>query len=70
MKHLRLDVDAVRALLDSMETNDHCTLDYDEQIQQLREQIAEFAGDGGLILQRPPKSSDGAGIVVNVEPGR
>lgn len=52
MKHLRLDPDAVQALLDSMESNDHCTAAYQGQILELREQIEEFAGDEALILCR------------------
>lgn len=70
MKVLRLNPDAVKAVLDSMESNDHCTRAYHGQITELRDQIEEFAGNGGLILQHLPESSEGSGIAVNVQPRR
>lgn len=63
MKVLQLNPDAVKAMLDSMGSNDHCTIAYDSQIQEIRAQIEEFAGDGGIILHRAPKASDPPGIV-------
>lgn len=68
MKVLRLNPDAVKAVIDSMGSNDHCTIEYDSQIQEIRAQIEEFAGDGGLILSRVPAASDPAGIVINADP--
>lgn len=49
---LMLTADDVRAVLDSMKSNDHCEIAYHMEITQVREKIAEFAGDGGLILRR------------------
>lgn len=54
MKYLKLDPEGVKTLLDSLESNDHCTIAYNEQIQQLRTEIEEFAGKGGLTLLRDP----------------
>jgi hypothetical protein len=51
-----------------MGSNDHCTVAYDSQIQEIRSQIEEFAGDGGIILSHVPKASDPPGIVINVDP--
>lgn len=53
MSQLNLTPGEVRAVLDSMETNDHCTVAYNVEIQQVREKLAAFAGDGGLVLRRP-----------------
>jgi len=52
MPHLRLDPDAVTALLDSMESNDHCTIAYQAQIREVRKQIAQPADGGPLIVRR------------------
>jgi hypothetical protein len=68
MKVLRLNPDAVKAVLDSMGSNDHCTVAYDSQIQEIRSQIEEFAGDSAIILSRVPGASDPPGIVINVDP--
>ncbi|GAA2861503.1 hypothetical protein [Nonomuraea rubra] len=54
MKYLSLNPDDVKALLDSMESNDHCTIAYDAQIQELRQQIETFAAGGSLVLFRHP----------------
>ena len=51
---LQLTVADVQALLDSMESNDHCTIAYHVQIKLVRERIERFAGGGGLILKRDP----------------
>ncbi|MEV4461476.1 hypothetical protein [Microbispora sp. NPDC049633] len=52
MSDLTLSADEVRAVLDSMDSNDHCTWAYHMEIKAVREKIAAFAGDGGLVLQR------------------
>lgn len=54
MKYLHLTPEAVAALLDSMESNDHCTRAYHSQITEIRNQIETFAAEGSLILFRHP----------------
>lgn len=54
MKYLHLTPDAVEALLDSMESNDHCTRAYHSQITEVREKIETFAAHGSLVLFRHP----------------
>jgi hypothetical protein len=60
---LKLTPDDVRALLDSMESNDHCTRAYHGVIVELRDKIAGFAGRGGLTLLRDaePRCESGLG---------
>lgn len=60
---LKLTPDDVRALLDSMESNDHCTIAYHGVIRELRDKIGAFAGRGGLTLLRddPPRCESGLG---------
>lgn len=52
MPHLRLDPDAVTALLDSMESSDHCMIAYQARILEVREQIAQLADGGPLVVRR------------------
>jgi hypothetical protein len=54
MKYLRLDPEGAQALLDSMESNDHCSAAYQAQIAELREKIKQFVRGGGLTLHRDP----------------
>lgn len=48
---LSLSPDETRAVLDSMKTNDHCTIAYDSEIQAVRGKIEALAGDSGLVLR-------------------